>query len=134
MKQRKAARKNGTNQRRPIARASRKVANRPAAAKKPVAGPLALPAACVIDTVEVLRSDLLSRFALAMKVTLDATALQRIDTACLQVLASFARDRRAAGLPFEWTGVPDALTDAAALLDLTATLGLAGTTDARVPA
>jgi ABC-type transporter Mla MlaB component len=57
-------------------------------------------------------------------VQLDASAVQRVDTASLQVLAAFARDRRADGLPLEWLGVPACLTDAATLLDLTNALGL----------
>ncbi len=61
---------------------------------------------------------------------IDASAVQRIDTASLQVLAAFARDRRAGGLAVEWVGVPACLTEAATVLDLTTVLGFATLTPA----
>jgi phospholipid transport system transporter-binding protein len=102
---------------------SRKPA-RSAAAPKKLSGQVALPAECVIASVDDLKADLLTRLTFDSSVTIDAAAVQRIDTASLQLLAAFARDRRAAGLPFEWTGVPASVTEAANLLNLTDTLGL----------
>ncbi len=71
-----------------------------------------------------LRTTLLKRLTDAGNVPIDARAVRRIDTASLQVLAAFARDRRADGLPVEWVGVPACVTEAAHLLDLTSVLGL----------
>ncbi|MEJ0039079.1 MAG: STAS domain-containing protein [Gammaproteobacteria bacterium] len=115
MKQRKPARKTGNTRR--IAKAS--------APKRKSDRPVALPAECVIASAPGLRTTLLKRVGDAGNVRIDASAVQRIDTASLQVLAAFARDRRADGLPLEWLGVPDCLTEAATLLDLTTALGFA---------
>src|SRR4051812_47321966 len=114
MKQRKATRKTGSTRR--TAKA--------AAPKRKTARPVCLPAECVIASAPALRTTLLKRVSDSGNVQLDASALQRVDTASLQVLAAFARDRRADGLPLEWLGVPACLTDAATLLDLTNALGL----------
>jgi anti-anti-sigma regulatory factor len=122
MKQRKAARSSGSTKRKPAAR--KRAANRP----------LALAADCAIGTAGKLKADLLRRLAQAGSVAIDASAVQRIDTATLQVLAAFARDRGAAGLPVEWVGIPAVVTDAARLLNLSAVLGLTASADAAVPA
>jgi anti-anti-sigma regulatory factor len=127
MKQRKAARKTGSNPR--TARAIPTAA----ASKRKAVRPLALPVECGIAMVEELKSGLLKRVSDSGSVRIDASAVQRIDTASLQVLAAFARDRRVAGLPVAWVGVSDVVTDAAGMLDLTETLGLAPSASA-VPA
>jgi phospholipid transport system transporter-binding protein len=57
-------------------------------------------------------------------VGLEVGSLQRIDTAAVQLLAAFVRDRRAAGLPFEWRGRAPALDAAAGLLGLRGMLEL----------
>ena len=115
MKQRKTVRKTGRTTR---------VAKK-AAPKRRTVRPVILPAECVIASAPELRSALLKRLTDAGKVQIDASAVQRINTASLQVLTAFARDRRAGGSPVEWLGVPACLTDAAALLDLTDALGFA---------
>ena len=119
MKQHKSARKNGSRKRTP-----RKVVSRTAAPKKARIEAVALPTECVIAEIEALKADLVNCLTRPKVVTIDASALRRIDTANLQLLATFTRERRAAGRPFEWAGVPPALTDTARLLDLTLTLGL----------
>ena len=116
MKQRKATRKK-TGSTRGTAKT--------AAPKRKTVRPVALPAECVIASAPELRTSLLKRLSDARNVQIDASAVQRIDTANLQVLAAFARDRRAEGLALEWLGVPNCLAEAATLLDLTNTLGLA---------
>jgi phospholipid transport system transporter-binding protein len=123
MKQRKAPRKKpGSTKRTPAVR------------KRTVSRPFALAADCAIGSAGKLKTDLLRRLKQPGSVAIDASALQRIDTATLQVLVAFARDRGAAGRPVEWVGVPAVLSDAARLLNLTATLGLAAPADAPVPA
>src|SRR5262245_7697606 len=121
MKQRKAPRKTGTKRRVAKAPAPKRKSARPA--RRP--SPVSLPVECVIASAADLRTTLLKRLGDAGNVQIDASAVQRVDTASLQVLAAFARDRRADGLPVEWVGVPACLTDAASLLDLTNALGLA---------
>jgi ABC-type transporter Mla MlaB component len=114
MKQRKATRKSGSTPR--TAKAT--------APKRKTVGAVALPAECAIASVSSLRATLLERVSDSGKVQIDASSVQRIDTASLQVLAAFARDRRAEERPTEWVGVPACLTDAANLLDLTDALGI----------
>jgi ABC-type transporter Mla MlaB component len=57
-------------------------------------------------------------------VTLDVTALQRIDTAGLQVITAFVRERAGAGRAVEWQGSAPVLATAAQLLGLTSLLKL----------
>ena len=60
---------------------------------------------------------------------MDVSALQRIDTAGLQLLAAFVRDRRTAGRAVEWRGRAAALDSAASLLGLNDMLERAGEAD-----
>ncbi len=57
-------------------------------------------------------------------VTLDIAGLQRIDTAGLQVIAAFVRERSAHGLRVEWRGSSAPLAKAARLLGLASLLNL----------
>jgi ABC-type transporter Mla MlaB component len=57
-------------------------------------------------------------------VTLDITALQRIDTAGLQLIVAFVRDRAGQGRTVEWQGSAPVLATAAQLLGLTSLLQL----------
>lgn len=127
MKQQRKATRKKTGSTRRTAQAvapKQKTAAKPRAAKPRVGGkPVSLPADCVIASAAGLRTTLLKRLSDTGNVQIDAGAVQRIDTASLQVLAAFARDRRADNLPLEWLAVPACLTEAATLLDLTNALG-----------
>ena len=57
-------------------------------------------------------------------VTLDVTALQRIDTAGLQLITAFVRERAGSGRAVEWQGTAPVLATAAQLLGLTSLLKL----------
>jgi ABC-type transporter Mla MlaB component len=57
-------------------------------------------------------------------VTLDIHALQRIDTAGLQVITAFVRERASRGRAVEWQGTAPVLATAAQLLGLTSVLRL----------
>jgi len=57
-------------------------------------------------------------------VTLDVAALQRIDTAGLQLITAFVRERAGAGRAVEWQGTAPVLMTAAQLLGLTSLLKL----------
>ncbi|HXS22217.1 MAG TPA: STAS domain-containing protein [Steroidobacteraceae bacterium] len=87
-------------------------------------GSLTLAAECTVAEAESLKSELARRLDEAGPVTLDVSALQRIDTAGLQLLAAFVRDRRTAGRVVQWRGSADALAGAAGLLGLTDMLEL----------
>jgi ABC-type transporter Mla MlaB component len=57
-------------------------------------------------------------------VTLDISALQRIDTAGMQVITAFVRERTGHGRLVEWQGAAPVLAAAARLLGLTSLLRL----------
>jgi ABC-type transporter Mla MlaB component len=59
-------------------------------------------------------------------VVLDVAAVERVDTAALQLLCAFVRDRGARGLKVSWRGSSAALLEAAELLDMNSLLGLSG--------
>ena len=81
-------------------------------------GPLTLSAACTVAEAEALKSQLALRLDESGPVTVDVSAVQRIDTAALQLLAAFVRDRRTAGRGVQWRGRAAALDAAASLLGL----------------
>jgi ABC-type transporter Mla MlaB component len=57
-------------------------------------------------------------------VTIDAKSVERIDTAIIQVLCAFVRDRAGRNLAVTWRGTPQPLLDAARLLGVGALLAL----------
>jgi anti-anti-sigma regulatory factor len=58
----------------------------------------------------------------ARPVTVDVRAVRRIDTASMQLLAAFARDRRSSGLAVATVGDSPAFDEAVRLLGLAAIL------------
>lgn len=101
---------------------------RPAAARAKArrAPALTLAAECTVAEAESLKAGLTRLVDEATTVTLDVSALQRIDTAGLQLLAAFVRDRRATARAVEWRGRAPALDAAADLLGLRGMLQLPG--------
>jgi anti-anti-sigma regulatory factor len=100
---------------------------RTSAPAQPVEKPstiLALTAEYLVASASALKESLASLLDEPRPITLDITALQRIDTAGLQVLTAFVRERAAHGRAVEWQGTAPALTGAAHLLGLTALLRL----------
>jgi ABC-type transporter Mla MlaB component len=71
-----------------------------------------------------LKSELAKLLESPDTVTLDIAAVQRIDTAGLQVVAAFVRERAAHGRPIAWQGSAPAFSSAARLLGLEALLQL----------
>jgi ABC-type transporter Mla MlaB component len=67
-----------------------------------------------------LKADLARVLAKPAVVTLDLSAVRRVDTAALQVLTSFIRERRAAGRGVECQGASDAFLATADVLGLRA--------------
>jgi ABC-type transporter Mla MlaB component len=89
-------------------------------------GSLILAAACTVAEADTLKTELAGRLQESEPVTVDVSAVQRIDTAGLQLLAAFVRDRRTAGRAVAWRGRASALETAAALLGLHDMLELQG--------
>jgi anti-anti-sigma regulatory factor len=85
---------------------------------------LALAAECLVAGASSLKESLASRLDATLPITLDITDLQRIDTAGLQVLTAFVRERAGLGRAVAWRGTSPALTSAAQLLGLTSLLRL----------
>ena len=92
-----------------------------ALAEKPV---VSLPATCTLREAADLKGALLRWIDTPDPVQLDVTALQRIDTAAVQVLCAFARDRQHRSLPSSWDGQAEALKEASRLLGVATLLGL----------
>jgi phospholipid transport system transporter-binding protein len=87
-------------------------------------GAFAVAAECTVADASSLKSDLAKLLDDTGIVTLDISAVQRIDTAGLQVIATFIRERESQGRQVEWRGSAPALTAAAKLLGLGSLLKL----------
>ena len=81
-------------------------------------------AECTVADVASLKSGLAKLLDAAEPITLDISAIQRVDTAGLQIIAAFVRDRESQGRQVQWQGESPALTAAAQLLGLNALLKL----------
>jgi len=83
---------------------------------------LALPADCTARGAGNLKTSLVDRLETAACVGIDVTAVERVDTVCLQLLVAFARDRQKAGRDLEWQGRSAAFTEAVDVLGLASIL------------
>ncbi len=79
---------------------------------------------CLVANAAELKNSLSALLEEPRPVALDGTAVERIDTAALQVIVAFVRERTSRGLGVEWHGVTPALTSGARLLGLDTVLGL----------
>lgn len=86
--------------------------------------PVVLPEALTIGDLGVLQERLLGVLKARRMLLLDGRPVTAIDTAGLQLLAVLCRDAAARGIAARWCGASLELTTAAALLGLTAVLGL----------
>ena len=84
----------------------------------------ALAAECTVADAGTLKSGLAKLLEEAQTVAVDISAVQRIDTAGLQVLTAFVLDRMVQDRDVEWVGHAPAMTAAAALLGLNSILKL----------
>jgi ABC-type transporter Mla MlaB component len=91
---------------------------------EPASNTLVLAAECTVSDAGSLKERLASLLDAPQAVTLDITALQRIDTAGMQVITAFVRERAGHGRPVEWQGTAPVLASAAHLLGLTSLLKL----------
>lgn len=73
---------------------------------------------CTIEDVAQLRNDLITHLAANKPIIIDATRLERIDTAGVQLLAAFAIDCLEQGIVFAWKQRPAVLEEAIRLLGL----------------
>jgi ABC-type transporter Mla MlaB component len=88
------------------------------------AGVFALSADCTVAASAALKSGLLEVLREPTSVTLDIASVQRIDTAGIQLITAFVREREALGLQVEWRGAAPAFTSAARLLGVASVLRL----------
>ena len=93
-------------------------------------GTFAVAADCTVADAGNLKSGLAKLLDDAGVVTLDISAVQRIDTAGLQVIATFVRERDSHGRQVEWRGVAPAVMATARLLGLTSLLKLPAAAEA----
>lgn len=116
-------RKKGTSGRRAPVRAQALRTRRSAAGRSPI-GVFALSADCTVAESGALKSALLDVLQQQATVTLDIASVQRIDTAGIQLIAAFVRERESRGRKVEWRGTAPAFTSAARLLGVASVLGL----------
>ena len=84
----------------------------------------ALAAECTVADAGSLKAELAKLLDEEGDVALDVSAVQRIDTAGLQVLTAFVLDRMVLDRDVEWVGYAPALTAAATLLGVNSILKL----------
>jgi ABC-type transporter Mla MlaB component len=97
----------------PIETTSDKVAVTLAAPSTPV---VTLSSNCTVKDAAALKESLCAVVHSEEPVTIDVGGVERIDTAAVQVLCSFVRERAADARGVVWLGVTDALNEAANLL------------------
>lgn len=83
-----------------------------------------LAANCTVRDSVALQNDLLKLLDDARRVIFDVGAVDRIDTAAMQVLYAFARDRKARGGEVSWQGCTEEFSTAARLLGMKSALGI----------
>ena len=88
---------------------------------------IAIQADCTHRHAAALRTLLLSRLDAPEQVNLDIGAVERVDTACLQLLTAFVRERGQKGRSVAWQGDSGPLRQAASMLGLSVILGLDST-------
>ncbi len=96
----------------------------PKRARAPRARVLPLPASLDIAGADELKQVLSAALDSAKPIKLNATAVEHVDAAGMQLLLVFCNSARAQGLKTTWTGAPPRLKEAAALLGMAAALGL----------
>jgi ABC-type transporter Mla MlaB component len=91
----------------------------------PVDSVIVLAANCSVKDAASLKTSLCAVANESAAVTLDASAVERVDTATMQLLCAFARDRNARKQSIVWRGQSQALHDAIRLLGVGPLLGVA---------
>lgn len=114
----------GVRHSRTKAHARAKPRARHARANSSPAGVFALSADCTVAASTTLRAGLLEVLREPASVTLDIASVQRIDTAGMQLITAFVRERESLGLQIQWRGSAAAFTSAAHLLGVASVLRL----------
>ncbi|HEY8537246.1 MAG TPA: STAS domain-containing protein [Steroidobacteraceae bacterium] len=102
------------------AQAPAAVEQTPSVAAEPT---IVLSSICTVKDAEALKGELL-RYVDEPSVAIDAGNLERIDTAAMQLLCAFVRDRADRNLRVSWHGTPQPLFEAARLLGVGSMLAL----------
>ena len=84
---------------------------------------IVLAANCSVKDAAALKNSLSAVVQESTAVTLDTSAVERIDTATMQLLCAFVRDRSVRNQRVTWLGDSQVLHDAARLLGVRALLG-----------
>jgi len=84
---------------------------------------IALPADFRMASLDPVKAELAGAVA-SGEARLDGAMVERVDTAALQLLVVYQRERRLQGEPSVWSGASDSLRDAAGVLGLTNELNL----------
>jgi ABC-type transporter Mla MlaB component len=79
---------------------------------------------CNISVAQDLYDTLQAALGAQCPVVLDATHVERVDTAVLQMLCAFVRDAQASGIVVQWRQPSPALENAAQLLNVRTCLAL----------
>jgi anti-anti-sigma regulatory factor len=106
--------------------AERVPAAKPVAVAPPVAPPvrvIAISSHCTIKDAAALKLDLIAMANESAEVTLDVGSIERIDTATMQLLCAFARDRAQRNQKVIWKGESPSWLDAVRLLGTATLLG-----------
>ena len=104
-----------------------KRAGKPKAAKKQAtakSGPVVLESSPCIKTITVLKETLGQVHDRDSAVVIDASNVESIDTAALQLMVAFANSRRAQSRAVEWRDPSSVFCETAALLNLNQPLGI----------
>lgn len=88
------------------------------------AAAVVLPADCRIAAQAALKTQLLGALEQGAGVVLDASQVERVDTAALQLLVLLRRELQARGGALDWRGASEAFNEAAGLLGLARILEL----------
>lgn len=104
-----------------VAEAVAEVVAEPAVAGDPL---VVLAANCSVKDAAALKTSLCAFSNHGDAVTLDVSAVERVDTATMQLLCAFVRDRSGRNQGVTWRGESPALQDAVRLLGVGALLGL----------
>jgi ABC-type transporter Mla MlaB component len=105
----------------PVAEAVVTEAAAPAVVGEPL---VVLGANCSVKDAAALKTSLCAFSTHSEAVTLDVSAVERVDTATMQLLCAFVRDRGGRNQGVTWRGESPALQDAVRLLGVGALLGL----------
>ena len=85
---------------------------------------VALPSNSTVKDAAALKTALLKVVELTATVALDVRSVERVDTATLQLLCAFVRDRAARNLGVQWLGCPPAIFESAGVLGVQSMLAL----------